>query len=313
MKDSNIWNSNLISGMLPKEYLKKLCSLQEPTVCIVYQYLITFMPGGSKKLCMLKQTCSWKLLLKYLLHFTTTRYWLTYIYLPLCGSGWYIAKYDFCIQNIHFLFRKNRKNFEVSVYFICCVVTFFDTFFMQKKMLTKDAHHVFKLYAPPEWYYGYARNTAFTDCLLVLGNCAQDINHLYWAIFTCNKNGKELIERFASLKHHFVNKHTFSQNPYYKKCDHPPLSIEQLQKNQWLEMGSAAHEKLVKITSEKTLVADLEHMTEQLNSTLLEVFHAKKYFISQRVRSSEWKRWWHKILSIVCTGQSSHATKMEEK
>ena len=41
-------------------------------------------------------------------------------------------------------------------------------------------------------------------------------------------------------------------------------------------MGSAAHEKLVKIISNKTLVADLEHMTEKVNTTLLEVFHAKK-------------------------------------
>ena len=57
-------------------------------------------------------------------------------------------------------------------------------------------------------------------------------------------------------------------------------------------MGSAANEKLVKIISEKNLVADLEHMTEQLNTTLLEVFHPKKCLISQRVRSSQWKRWW---------------------
>ena len=41
-------------------------------------------------------------------------------------------------------------------------------------------------------------------------------------------------------------------------------------------MGSAANEKLVKIISEKNLVADLEHMTKQVNTTLLEVFHPKK-------------------------------------
>ena len=40
-------------------------------------------------------------------------------------------------------------------------------------------------------------------------------------------------------------------------------------------MGFAAHEKLVKIISEKMLVADLEHMTKQVNATLPEVFHAK--------------------------------------
>ena len=83
------------------------------------------------------------------------------------------------------------------------------------------------------------------------------------------------MERFLSLKHHIVSKHTFPQNTYYKKCDHPPLSTEQSQRKQWLEMGSAVHGKLVKIISEKMLVADLEHMTEKVNTTLLEVFHAK--------------------------------------
>ena len=53
-------------------------------------------------------------------------------------------------------------------------------------------------------------------------------------------------------------------------------------------MGPAAHEKLVKIISEKTLVADLEHMTEQVNTTLLEVFHAEKisYLPNRNTNSS---------------------------
>ena len=41
-------------------------------------------------------------------------------------------------------------------------------------------------------------------------------------------------------------------------------------------MGSAAHGKLFKIISEKMLVANFERMTKQINTTLLEVFHAKK-------------------------------------
>ena len=39
-------------------YLKKLCNLRQPKVSIIYQYLISFIPGGNKKLCMVKQTCS---------------------------------------------------------------------------------------------------------------------------------------------------------------------------------------------------------------------------------------------------------------
>ena len=41
-------------------------------------------------------------------------------------------------------------------------------------------------------------------------------------------------------------------------------------------MGSESDEKLRKILREKTLLADLEHMTEQVNTTMLEVFHAVK-------------------------------------
>ena len=60
------------------------------------------------------------------------------------------------------------------------------------------------------------------------------------------------------------------------KCNQPPLSTEQSQRKQWLEMGSAVHEKIVKIIYEKVLIADLEHMTEQVHTTMLEVFHGKK-------------------------------------
>ena len=76
MKNSNASNINSIRGMLLKEYLKKICDskncggLRQQKVRIIYQHLITFMPGGNKKLYMLKQTCSWNLLLKYVLLFT---------------------------------------------------------------------------------------------------------------------------------------------------------------------------------------------------------------------------------------------------
>ena len=41
-------------------------------------------------------------------------------------------------------------------------------------------------------------------------------------------------------------------------------------------MGSAAHDKLIKILSDKLLLEDMEHMTQQVNTTMLEVFHATK-------------------------------------
>lgn len=102
------------------------------------------------------------------------------------------------------------------------------------------------------------------------------VNHLYWSIATCGGNGKELAERFTSIVHHSVNRHVFPHNQFYRKCDHPPLSNEALGRKEWLDMGSAAHAKLIKVVTQPVLVKDLEQMTEQVNTTLLEVFHSLK-------------------------------------
>ena len=61
--------------------------------------------------------------------------------------------------------------------------------------------------------------------LKVLARWAQAIvNHLYWSIFTCGGNGKELVERFTTFQHHIVNKHKFPNNIYHKRCEHEALS-----------------------------------------------------------------------------------------
>ena len=41
-------------------------------------------------------------------------------------------------------------------------------------------------------------------------------------------------------------------------------------------MGQEAHEKIIRVLSEKSLLRDLEQMTEQVNTTMLEVFRAVK-------------------------------------
>ena len=41
-------------------------------------------------------------------------------------------------------------------------------------------------------------------------------------------------------------------------------------------MGQEAHEKIIRVLSEKSLLRDLEQRTEQVNTTMLEVFHAVK-------------------------------------
>ena len=45
---------------------------------------------------------------------------------------------------------------------------------------------------------------------------------------------------------------------------------------EWLVMGTEAHEALCKIISDPTLLADMKHVTFDVNTTLLEVFHSLK-------------------------------------
>ena len=80
----------------------------------------------------------------------------------------------------------------------------------------------------------------------------------------------------TSVIHHSVNRHDFQQNKFYKKCDHPKLTAEEKIRKEWLSMGSLAHEKLIKIVTEPILVRDMEKLTAQVNTTLLEVFHGVK-------------------------------------
>ena len=102
------------------------------------------------------------------------------------------------------------------------------------------------------------------------------INHFYWSIFTCGGNRKIIVDRFTFFLHHIVNKHKFPNKIYYKCCGHEALSEDDTRRKEWLEMGSENHEKLQKILCEKSLLADQENITEQVNTTILEVFHALK-------------------------------------
>lgn len=95
------------------------------------------------------------------------------------------------------------------------------------------------------------------------------VNHLYWSIVTCKGDGKELAERFVSVVHHTANKHTFPQNSIYKECEHEKLSDKDKRQKEWFQMGSPAHNALIHIVTQKTLVKDLEQMNEQIHTTML--------------------------------------------
>ena len=91
------------------------------------------------------------------------------------------------------------------------------------------------------------------------------------------------MEKFVSVKHHIVSRHKFEHHVFYKECAYPPLDVNTALTTEWLVIGAEAHEALCKIVSEATLLADVEHVTFDVNTTLMEVFHslkisAKEYF-----------------------------------
>ena len=83
-------------------------------------------------------------------------------------------------------------------------------------------------------------------------------------------------ERFLSVIHHITNRHVFTGNKFYTKCDHEPYSREGSDERQWLHMGHPAHNILKKVIEVPQLVKDLAKMNENVFTTYLEVFHSLK-------------------------------------
>lgn len=102
------------------------------------------------------------------------------------------------------------------------------------------------------------------------------INHLYWAILTCNGNGKELVERFISIIHHVCNRHTWTGNKHYQKCAHKQYTAAEVRVKLWLKPGSPPHTALKNIVMQGQLMRDMEKMTDKIYTTYLEVFHSIK-------------------------------------
>ena len=84
------------------------------------------------------------------------------------------------------------------------------------------------------------------------------------------------MERFLSVKHHIVNRHKSEHHVFYKECANPPLDKNTVLTTEWLVMGTKAHEALCKIISDATMLADMEHVIFDVNTTLQEVFHSLK-------------------------------------
>ena len=92
--------------------------------------------------------------------------------------------------------------------------------------------------------------------------------------------GKIILKRDKSASKvgpvHIVNRCKFEYQVFYKECAHPHLDENTVLATEWLVMGTKAHEALCKIISDAALLADMEHVTIDVNTILLEVFHTLK-------------------------------------
>ncbi|XP_057302544.1 uncharacterized protein LOC130636732 [Hydractinia symbiolongicarpus] len=65
------------------------------------------------------------------------------------------------------------------------------------------------------------------------------VNHLYWSVLTCNGDPNDLRERFCSIMHHVVNRHSnFVGNKNYLKCEHGELNDTDIRRKKWLKKGT---------------------------------------------------------------------------
>ena len=83
-----------------------------------------------------------------------------------------------------------------------------------------------------------------------------------------------LQEKWKSILHHVINKHSWTGHTYFHKCCHPRLSAAQANKKKWLKPGSPAYVALEEVVLNTKLLKDLAKLTEFCHTGELEVYHA---------------------------------------
>ncbi|KAF0709150.1 Uncharacterized protein FWK35_00034559, partial [Aphis craccivora] len=81
------------------------------------------------------------------------------------------------------------------------------------------------------------------------------INHLWWSAQTGNCNG------------------TWNDNGQIKKCEHDPLTDEEIQNKLWISKNSDSYFALKKIITVKDLLKDLPHAKHFIHTGRLESYH----------------------------------------
>ncbi|XP_078356850.1 uncharacterized protein LOC144641691 [Oculina patagonica] len=99
-------------------------------------------------------------------------------------------------------------------------------------------------------------------------------NHLWWCAATCGGNVQLLKEKWKSVLNHIVNKHKWSGNTHFHKCDHRHIPSAEAKQICWLKPGSPAHLALEEVVLNNKLLKDLAKLTDFCHTGNIEVYHS---------------------------------------
>lgn len=112
-------------------------------------------------------------------------------------------------------------------------------------------------------------------CHSVLSDWSKSIvNHFWWCVQTCNGNPDILVEKWTSIVHHAINKHSWPGSKHFKKCVHGRLPRQTARQKKWIKAGSPTHVLLRKLVTNTRLTNDLRLCTQCVSTSMLEVYHS---------------------------------------
>ena len=99
------------------------------------------------------------------------------------------------------------------------------------------------------------------------------INHLWWAVSTCNGDKTLLRETWCSILFHIQNKHKLSSCSKFHKRIRPRITKNKAHKKLWLNPTSDAFKALQSLVLDKHVLGDLKYLTKFSHTGILEIFH----------------------------------------
>ena len=112
-------------------------------------------------------------------------------------------------------------------------------------------------------------------------------NHLWWCAETCNGSYQLIREKWTSIIHHVIGKHTWTGSKEFHKCEHKPYNPEEDSSTAWLKSGTPAHDALRDVVFDKGILRDLEYLTQFSHTGCLEVYHGlRNKFAPKRLHFS---------------------------